>query len=263
MTDSSRTFRSSNAPDSAAQGATDPDAIATFDGVLFDLDGVLTPTADVHMRAWQSIFDDLFAAWKITPAYTDDDYYRYVDGKKRYDGVAAVLRSRNVEVPWGDPSDADSADTVCGIGNRKNAVFTRVLASEGIAPYPGSLRLLDALRARGVRMGVVSSSKNAGDVLEAAGIADRFDALIDGRVAERDELASKPAGDMYLAGASALGTAPERTLGVEDALSGVASCAAAGLALVIGVNRGAGAQSLLDAGADIVVNDLAELLADG
>ena len=105
--------------------------LRALDGVLFDLDGVLTPTADVHMHAWQSMFTDLFSSWGIEPPYTEDDYFRYLDGKQRYDGVASLLRSRDVEVPWGDPSDPTTADTVCGIGNRKNEVFARVLRTDG------------------------------------------------------------------------------------------------------------------------------------
>src|SRR5699024_3578676 len=124
------------------------------------------------------------AEWGIVPPYTDADYYAYVDGKKRYDGVAGLLRSRDVEVPWGDPSDDPSAETVCGVGNRKNAVFLRVLAGEGIAPYPGSLALLDHLARSGTPIAVVSSSKNAGPVLDAAGIRDRFPVVVDGLVAE-------------------------------------------------------------------------------
>ncbi len=127
-----------------------PDLTA-FEGVLFDLDGVLTPTAEVHMRAWKTMFDELFAAWNIEPAYTDRDYFEYVDGKKRYDGVASLLRSRDVEVPWGDPSDDPSEDTVCGVGNRKNEVFSRILRSEGIRPYPGRSRCWTACRPPGLR----------------------------------------------------------------------------------------------------------------
>ncbi|GLJ62809.1 haloacid dehalogenase [Microbacterium barkeri] len=231
-----------------------------YDAVLFDLDGVLTPTAEVHMHAWRAMFEELFAQWGIEPAYTDDDYFAHLDGKKRYDGVAALLRSRDVEIPWGDPSDDPSLDTVCGIGNRKNAVFSRVLADEGIAPYPGSLALLDALAAVGARVGVVSSSKNAKDVLTAAGILDRFPVIVDGAVAERDGLPSKPAPDMFLAGARQLGAAPARCAAVEDALSGVASAAAGGFALIVGVDRGAGAATLSAAGAHVVVSDLAELV---
>lgn len=230
------------------------------EGILFDLDGVLTPTAEVHMRAWQSVFDEVFAHWGIAPAYTDDDYYAYVDGKKRYDGVASLLRSRSVELPWGAVDDPPEAETICGIGNRKNAAFAAALRRDGIAPYPGSLALIEQLRAEGIPQGVVSSSKNAEEVLETAGIRGFFAVVVDGRVAERDALASKPAPDMFRAGAIALGVDPARTVAVEDALSGVASAAAAGIAAVVGVDRGAGADALRAAGATAVVDDLDRML---
>jgi beta-phosphoglucomutase family hydrolase len=230
--------------------------LASYEAVLFDLDGVLTPTADVHMRAWREMFEKLFADWNITPPYSDADYYEYLDGKRRYDGVASLLRSRDVEVPWGEPTDPPSADTVSGIGNRKNEVFTRVLESEGIAPYPGSLTLVHQLRAAGVPIAVVSSSKNAVDVLNAAGIHDLFDAIMDGLIAERDHLASKPAPDVFLEAARMLGVDPARSVAVEDALSGVQSAAAGHFAVVVGVDRGTGAENLREAGATVVVDDL-------
>ena len=235
--------------------------LTTYDGVLFDLDGVLTPTAEVHMHAWRTMFTDLFTGWGVEPPYTDDDYYRYLDGKQRYDGVASLLRSRDVEIPWGDPSDPPTADTVCGVGNRKNEVFAAVLREEGIAPYPGSLALIEKLRAAGTPIGVVSSSKNAEEVLAAAGIRDYFRIVMDGVVAAREGLRSKPEPDMFAEGARMLGVDPARSAAVEDAHSRVQSAAAAGFALVVGVDRGAGAQALLDLGADLVVNDLAAFVA--
>ncbi|WOF24703.1 HAD hydrolase-like protein [Microbacterium betulae] len=235
--------------------------LTTYDAVLFDLDGVLTPTAEVHMHAWRAMFEQLFAQWDIEPPYTDQDYFDHLDGKRRYDGVAALLRSRDVEIPWGEPGDDPSADTVCGIGNRKNVVFSRVLAEEGIAPYPGSIALLDALDRVGTPVAVVSSSKNAQDVLAAAGILDRFPVIVDGLLAERDDLPSKPAPDVFLAGAAQLGVSAGRSAAVEDAVSGVASAAAGRFGLVVGVDRGAGAAALTAAGAHIVVTDLAELVA--
>ncbi|NLP82732.1 beta-phosphoglucomutase family hydrolase [Microbacterium sp. CFH 90308] len=240
-----------------------PDALpdlSSYDAVLFDLDGVLTPTAEVHMHAWQSMFEELFAAWDITPPYTERDYFDYLDGKKRYDGVASLLRSRDVEVPWGNPSDPVTADTVCGIGNRKNAVFERVLRAEGIAPYPGSLRLLDALAAAGTPVAVVSSSKNAEEVLAAAGIRDRFTVVMDGVIAERDHLASKPAPDVFVEAARMLQVDPAASAAVEDAISGVRSAAAGGFGLVVGVDRGVGEQDLVDAGAHVVVQDLEDFV---
>ena len=234
--------------------------LSRVDGVLFDLDGVLTPTAEVHMRAWQRVFDEVFERWGIAPPYTDDDYFAHVDGKKRYDGVADLLRSRNVEVPWGHVDDAPEVDSICGIGNRKNAAFSAALRRDGIAPYPGSLALVERLSALGIPMGVVSSSKNAEEVLATAGLDGFFAVRVDGRTAERDGLASKPAADMFRAGAVALGVDPAASVAVEDAVSGVRSAAAAGYAAVIGVDRGAGSDALRIAGATAVVDDLARLL---
>ncbi|MDZ8276913.1 HAD-IA family hydrolase [Microbacterium aquimaris] len=238
-----------------------PDLTA-YDAVLFDLDGVLTPTAEVHMHAWRTMFEELFSQWGIEPPYTERDYFDHLDGKKRYDGVAALLHSRDVEVPWGEPSDPTSADTVCGIGNRKNDVFARVLRAEGIAPYPGSVRLLDALAAVDMPVSVVSSSKNAEEVLAAAGIRDRFPVVMDGVIAERDHLASKPAPDVFVTAARMMEVAPERSVAVEDAISGVQSAAAGGFGLVVGVDRGAGEEALRAAGAHVVVADLAEFVTE-
>ena len=235
--------------------------LASYDGVLFDLDGVLTPTAEVHMHAWQTMFEELFAAWDITPPYTERDYFEYLDGKKRYDGVASLLRSRDVEVPWGHPSDPLEADTICGIGNRKNAFFERVLRDEGIAPYPGSLALLDLLESAGTPIAVVSSSKNAEEVLRVAGLRERFGVVMDGVIAERDHLHSKPAPDVFVEAARMLGVEPARSAAVEDALSGVQSAVAGGFGLVVGVDRGVGPQVLFDAGAHVVVSDLKEFTA--
>lgn len=231
-------------------------------GVLFDLDGVLTPTAEVHMRAWQKVFDEVFARWGIEPPYTDADYFAYVDGKKRYDGVASLLRSRNVEIPWGEIADPPEAETICGIGNRKNDAFAATLRAEGIAPYPGSLAVLQSLREAGVPMGVVSSSKNAEEVLASAGIRDFFRIVVDGMVAENGHLASKPAPDMFLEGARMLGVDPAASVAVEDAVAGVASAASAGYGAVVGVDRGAGPEVLRAAGATGIVDDLARLLPD-
>ncbi|MEZ3162089.1 beta-phosphoglucomutase family hydrolase [Microbacterium sp. BWT-B31] len=235
--------------------------LSAYEAVLFDLDGVLTPTAEVHMHAWRTMFQQLFADWGIEPPYTDDDYFAYLDGKKRYDGVASLLHSRSVEVPWGEPSDPVTDDTVCGIGNRKNVVFERVLREEGIAPYPGSLALIDRLRDAGTPIAVVSSSKNAAEVLDVAGIRDRFAVVMDGVIAERDHLRSKPAPDVFVEAARLLGVDPARAAAVEDAISGVASAAAGGFALVVGVDRGVGEQALREAGAHLVVNDLEEFTA--
>lgn len=231
-----------------------------YDAVLFDLDGVITPTAEVHMRAWSRMFNDFLSERGVGEPYGDRDYFDYVDGKPRYDGVRSFLASRDIALPEGDPGDPPTAETVCGLGNRKNEAFSQILAEEGVAPYPGSVRLLDALRADGMPMAIVSSSRNAPSVLAAASVTGYFRDVVDGAVAARRELAGKPAPDTYLAAAADLGVAPDRAVVVEDAISGVAAGAAGAFGCVVGVDRGVGRDQLLANGADVVVADLADLL---
>ncbi|WP_082104297.1 HAD family hydrolase [Demequina soli] len=233
---------------------------ASFAAALFDLDGVLTPTADVHMDAWRRMFTDYFESHGITPAYTDDDYFTYVDGKPRYDGVRACLASRGVHLPEGTPDDAPGTETVCGLGNDKNEAFARILHDEGVTPYAGSVALIEHLEAIGCAMAVVSSSRNAPAVLEAAGLADRFVHVVSGQVAADHGIAGKPAPDTYLYAAELLGVPKERAVVVEDAMSGVQAGRAGAFGLVVGVDRGAGAEELREGGADIVVEDLRELV---
>jgi beta-phosphoglucomutase family hydrolase len=234
--------------------------VADFDwrqhaGVLFDLDGVITPTAEIHEHAWGELFADF--------DYTEADYLSYIDGKPRYDGVRSFLASRGITLPEGHPDDPPGDDTVCAMGNRKNQLFNTILERDGIEPYPSSVATLDLLDEAGVRYAIVSSSKNARNVLDAAGLGDRFDVVVDGVVAVTEHIVGKPAPDMFLHAARRLGVEPERTVVVEDAVSGVAAGAAGGFAVVIGVDRGAGADTLLDQGADFVVDDLSGLLDDG
>ncbi|TDT16156.1 HAD superfamily hydrolase (TIGR01509 family)/beta-phosphoglucomutase family hydrolase [Ilumatobacter fluminis] len=220
--------------------------------VLFDLDGVVTPTARIHERAWA----DLFADYDFTP----DDYLASVDGRPRYDGVQTFLRSRGVELPWGDPSDPPGDTTVCAMGNRKNDSFNAVLERDGIAPYPGTMVVIDALDAAGVPSAIVSSSRNARAVLAAAEITDRFVTVVDGTTAAEEHLAGKPDPAMFLAAAAHVDVDPARCIVVEDATSGVAAGAAGGFSLVIGIDRGGNRESLLAAGADLVVDDLDETI---
>lgn len=227
--------------------------------VLFDLDGVITPTVEVHMHAWAEMFADYLDGLDVAP-YTEQDYFAHVDGRPRYDGVAALLGSRHINLPWGDPQDSPDADTVCGLGNRKNELFGKVLARDGVQPYPGSVKLLDALDERGTRMAIVSSSANAPDVLRAAGIIDRFETVVDGAVATRHALAGKPSPATYEFAADILGVAHQRSVVVEDAVSGVEAGAAGDFAFVVGVDRGAGSDTLAWHGADVVVDDLADLV---
>lgn len=231
--------------------------------LLFDLDGVLTPTAEVHMRAWATLFTDYLTTHAPDAApYTDADYFDHVDGKPRYDGVRTMLASRGITLPEGDPSDSPDADTVCGLGNRKNAVFAAELEQNGVTPYPGSVAFLDAATGAGFEVAVVSSSRNAVPVLTAAGLRDRFTVIVDGEVAARDGLAGKPAPDTYLDGARLLGLTASECVVVEDAQSGVQAGRAGDFGLVVGVDRGVGADTLLAFGADFVVDDLAELVGD-
>ncbi len=224
-----------------------------FEAVLFDLDGVITPTAEIHEHAWSELFADY--------DYTEADYLRYIDGKPRYDGVRSFLASRHVVLPDGEPTDPPGVDTVCALGNRKNELFNTILERDGIEPYPGSAATLDLLAEHDVAAAIVSSSKNARTVLDAAGLGERFDVVVDGTVAAEHHIAGKPAPDMFTYAAGRLGVAPHRAVVVEDAVSGVAAGAAGGFAVVIGVDRGAGVPALLAHGATFVVADLADLLA--
>jgi beta-phosphoglucomutase family hydrolase len=244
-----------------------PPAVVWADhrAVLFDLDGVLTPTAEVHMRAWSEMFNDFLAGYDGAgdrSPYTDADYFAHVDGKPRYDGVRDFLAARGIDLPEGTSDDPADRVTVRGLGNRKNEAFNEVLARDGVAPYPGSLALLDHLRDLGLPLAVVSSSANAPAVLAAAGIADRFETVVDGRVADEAGLPGKPAPDTFLHAASELGVTADEAVVLEDAVSGVRAGAAGRFGLVVGVDRGAG-DALRDAGATLVVSDLAELVPGG
>jgi beta-phosphoglucomutase family hydrolase len=233
---------------------------------LFDLDGVLTRTAEIHAAAWREMFDAYLrkrAAQSGEPFVAFDpvgDYDEYVDGKPRYEGVRSFLDSRGIEVPQGAPSDAAGAETIDGLGNRKNEIVLRMIRDEGVRAYEGSVRYVRAARDAGLRRAVVSSSTNCRDVLVAAGIECLFERRIDGVVAEREHLRGKPAPDTFMAGARALEVEPGQAAVFEDALAGVAAGRAGGFACVVGVDRAGQAAALRDHGADLVVSDLAELL---
>lgn len=232
---------------------------SAYRAALFDLDGVITPTAEVHRRAWAQMFDE-FLALRGLPPYVDSDYFEYIDGKPRLDGVRSFLGSRGIDLPEGQAADPPEAETVHGLGKRKNAVFARVLAEAGVEAYPGSVRLIDALGERGIALAVVSSSRNAPSVLDAAGLTDRFVTIIDGAVAAERQLAGKPEPDTFLAAAIELQVPAAECVVLEDALSGVAAAKAGDFGLVVGVDRGVGAEALVQNGADVVVRDLEELL---
>ena len=234
---------------------------------LFDMDGVLTQTAKVHAAAWKRVFDELLERRaqerneRFVPFDEVADYDRYVDGKPRYDGVASFLASRRIELEPGAPDDPPSADTVHGVGERKNQLVLEMIHEQGVQPYEGSVRYVQAARAAGLRCAVVSSSSNTHDVLAAAHIDELFHAVVDGVLAEREHLHGKPAPDTYLAGARALGVGAGEAAVFEDALAGVEAGRAGRFRLVVGVDRIGQARELEAHGADVVVKDLAELLA--
>ena len=235
-----------------------------YEAWLFDLDEVITDTASVH-AAWKRTFDEYpklvseREERSYEPFKIDPDYYRYVDGKPRYAGVQDFLRSRGIILDRGDPNDPPSRETVCGIGNRKNALFNEVLRSRGVEVFESSVALVQKLRARGRHVAVVTSSKNCDAVLQAAGIQNLFEVRVDGNVAAAKRLAGKPSSDTYEEAARMLGTLPEQAVVIEDAISGVQAGRAGGFGLVIGVARGDDPEVLRQNGADIVVRDLAEL----
>lgn len=229
---------------------------------LFDLDGVLTPTAVVHRSAWRETFNRFLDREHLAPPFTDGDYFEHVDGKPRFDGVRQFLASRGLQLPEGSPDDPPGFDTVQALGNLKNDLFQTVLARDGIEPYVGSIMILGLLDERNIPWAVVSSSANARDVLEAAGLGDRPAVVIDGTVATNEQLAGKPSPETFLLAARLLGVEPEDCVVVEDALVGVIAGKAGGFGRVIGVAREDDAGALEEAGADRVVIDLAELIGE-
>ena len=241
-----------------------PNLPDTVTACLFDLDGVLTDTASVHRGAWKQMFDGFLRrrseeTGEPFAEFTAVDYERYVDGRPRLDGTRGFLRSRGIDLPEGSPDDPPGSPTVHGLSNQKNALVQRLLRDDGVKVFDGSVRFVRAVRDRGLRTAVVSSSANTAEVLEAAGIADLFEARIDGLVAAERGLAGKPAPDTFLAGAEALGVPPAAAAVFEDALAGVAAGRAGHFGFVVGVDRVGQREALLEHGADVVVDDLAEL----
>jgi beta-phosphoglucomutase family hydrolase len=235
---------------------------------LFDLDGVLTRTATVHAAAWKQMFDAFLEVWstrtgqKFVPFDAGADYDQYVDGRPRLEGTRSFLQSRGIDLPEGSPDDPPGELTVNGLSNHKNDLVLRLLREGGVEVYEGSVRYVRAVRDAGLGTAVVSSSANTAEVLDAAGISDLFDARIDGVVAAERRLPGKPAPDMFLAGAAALGVGPDGAAVFEDALAGVEAGGAGGFALVVGVDRVGQADELRRYGADVVVGDLSELMED-
>jgi beta-phosphoglucomutase family hydrolase len=237
-----------------------------YDAVLFDLDGVLTSTAKIHAKCWKLMFDDFLkkhAAENDEPFQPFDigtDYKLYVDGRTRFEGVRSFLEFRDIQKPFGDRGDHPDQDTICGLANRKFEMVSKMIESEGVEAYEGSIALVRFLRESGFKTAVVSSSASCRAVLKSAKIDDLFDLVIDAEIAHQQKLSSKPAPDTYLAAAGQLGVEPIRAVVVEDAISGVQAGRAGGFGLVIGVDREGSAKELMENGADVVVTDLGEIL---
>lgn len=235
---------------------------------LFDLDGVLTRTALVHNAAWKEMFDSYLreradrTGVPFVPFDPDADYRRHVDGRPRPDGVRTFLASRGITLPEGSPADPPDEETVHGLGNRKNAQFTRQVREHGVRAYPGSVAYLRAARDAGLRRAVVSASANCAEVVAAAGLAEFLEVRVDGVVAAEQGLRGKPRPDTFLAGARLLGVAPGKAAVFEDALAGVEAGRAGGFGYVVGVDRVGDADALRAHGADVVVEDLAQLLKE-
>jgi beta-phosphoglucomutase family hydrolase len=233
-----------------------PDAIRAC---LFDLDGVLTDTAAVHRGAWKEVFDAVLAMHD-QPPFTEEDYLKYVDGKRRRDGVRDFLASRGITPPEGSPDDPPEAKTIAGIGNRKNVLLLERLDRDGVAVLPGTAEYLAGVRDAGLRTAVVTSSANGEQVIRAAGLEGFVEERVDGLIAEEEGLPGKPAPDTFLEAARRLGVGADAAAVFEDALAGVEAGRAGGFGFVVGVNRGDQADELREHGADVVVDDLSELL---
>lgn len=236
-----------------------------FEAMLFDMDGVITRSAKGHGELWKVVFDDFlkeFSARHNLPFKQFDarsDYHDYVDGKPRYDGVVSFLASRGIMIPFGEPTDDETTETCCGLGNRKNKLFLEYMDNVGVSVFDTSVALVRELRSRGKKIAVVSASKNAEYVLRRAGIFELFDVIVSGREAAALSLAGKPAPDTYLKAIDLLETTPDRSVVFEDSVTGVQAAKTAGVRLIVGVDRADDCAALLWHGANVVVSDLCEL----
>ena len=243
-------------------------AMLNFDAIIFDMDGVITKTAVVHSLAWKQMFDEYLHYREKEHAehfreFTHaDDYLSFVDGRPRYKGVEMFLKSRGITIPFGKPADVPKKETVCGLGNRKNEFFIKVLKEQGIGVYDSTINLIKELLKRGVKVGVATSSKNCVPILKRAGINTLFETHVDGVVSEELGLKGKPEPDIFLTACDKLGVKYHRTIVVEDAVSGVQAGSKGRFGLVIGVAREKNAHKLKTHGADFVVEDLSELSVD-
>lgn len=235
-----------------------------YEAIIFDLDGVVTQTARVHFAAWKALFDAYLrerAERENRPfePFEKEDYLAYVDGKPRYDGVKSFLDSRGMTLPWGDPADSPDAETICGLGNRKNEYFQERLDADGVDVYDSTIQLIQQWKALGKRVAIISASNNCREVLQRAGLNGLFDERVDGLVADELGLRGKPAPDVFIEAARRLGTDIKRTVVVEDATAGVEAGRNGGFGFVIGVDRGDNRSRLRQSGADLVVSDLSEV----
>lgn len=237
-----------------------------YDAVLFDLDGVITDTANIHAACWKRMFDEYLKrratahSDQLRPFDIGTDYLLYVDGKPRFDGVRDFLKSRGISLPQGNPDDPPQADTVCGLGNRKNDLVNKVIEESGAEPYNGSVKLIRQLHEQGFKIAVVTSSQNCDTVLKAANLDSFFPVRVDGNMIRSRGLAGKPAPDTFLMAARLLEVQPARAVVIEDAISGVRAGRSGNFGLVIGVARNGNAEELQQNGAHIAVNDLGELV---
>jgi beta-phosphoglucomutase family hydrolase len=232
--------------------------------VIFDMDGVVTRTSQLHARAWRRLFDEYLGERRArgeahAPFDPVRDYLDHVDGKPRYEGVRAFLAARGITLPFGDPGDGPEVETCCGLGNRKDAYFEALLDEVGVEVFDSTVARLRELRAAGVKTGLVTSSRHGREILERAGLVSLFDAILDGNAARERRLRGKPDPDLFLEAARDLGTEPARSVVVEDAVAGVEAARAGGFARVVAVDRGGNHEALARVAPDLLVQDLAEL----
>ncbi len=236
-----------------------------LEAVIFDMDGVITDTASIHSTAWKKMFDEFLSAEArrtrklFVPFTYEKDYLEYVDGRSRYEGVAVFLESRQIVLPFGKPEDPPGRKSICGLGNRKQQLFQETLALEGVTVFDSTVRFIRELRKKGIKRGVASSSRNCKEVLESAGILDLFTVRVDGVVLAEEGLQGKPAPDIFLRTCKSLRCMREKTVIVEDAVSGIKAGVVGGFGCVLGIARGNNAESLMSAGADLVVTDMEEV----
>jgi len=235
--------------------------LAELDGAIFDMDGVITRTAETHAAAWKQLFDEFLvtASPQSPPFDIDQDYRLYVDGKPRYDGVASFLSSRGITLPWGQPNNAPGLETVCGLGNMKDKYFQQLVERDGVRVFDSTILLLQRLREANLKTGVFTASRNAAEILSAAQVTGLFDDKIDGLDAERLGLPGKPSPAVLLELTRRLGLEPPRTAVFEDAIAGVQAGRAGGFGMVVGINRGSHRGALRSNGATVEVRDIAEL----